>query len=286
MQSINNISDLPKDTSCLRLLDLPKNPEHSWFLDLPEEIINEIILLVPPIDLFRVSKVSQLFKKLAYKRRKIIINLLEYEVAARKGDILSLLSCPLTYWNFVLYDACSGGHMDMVQFMISKGAIDWNNGLYGACLGGHMFIIQLMISKAECLPAVTQNIAQIECLKSQNNFRHHKKSFFGHNEWNQGLAHGCRGGHMDIVQYMIEKGANNWNSGLINACHGGHMDIVQLMIEKGANNWNSGLINACKEGHLAGQEAKNAKHFLDIVQLMINRGATECYCGDSLENHH
>ena len=33
---------------------------------------------------------------------------------------------------------------------------------------------------------------------------------------------------------MIEKGANTWNWGLEGACKGGHRDLVNLMIEKGA----------------------------------------------------
>jgi hypothetical protein len=32
---------------------------------------------------------------------------------------------------------------------------------------------------------------------------------------------------------MIEKGANWWDGGLVCACYGGHLDIVQLMIDKG-----------------------------------------------------
>ena len=55
----------------------------------------------------------------------------------------------------------------------------------------------------------------------------------------------CEGGHMDIVQLMIQKGADDWNGGLWKACYGGHMDIIQLMIQKGAYNWNGGLWKAC-----------------------------------------
>jgi hypothetical protein len=40
---------------------------------------------------------------------------------------------------------------------------------------------------------------------------------------------------------MIEKGARDWNLGLkyAYACEGGHLDLVQLMIEKGATNQNT-----------------------------------------------
>ncbi len=85
-----------------------------------------------------------------------------------------------------------------------------------------------------------------------------------------------------MVELMIEKMTGNpisdtetlgypdWNDGLYYACEGGHMDIVELMIERGATNWNDGLHNACCGGHI------------DIAKLMIEKGATECYCmGDN-----
>ena len=50
-------------------------------------------------------------------------------------------------WNCGLYDACKGGHKEIVDYMISKGANDWNWGLNGACNGGHKEIVDYMISK-------------------------------------------------------------------------------------------------------------------------------------------
>ena len=61
--------------------------------------------------------------------------------------------------------------------------------------------------------------------------------------WNGGLEYACRGGacvaggrcpHCDIVNLMISLGANYWNRGLMFACLGGHRNLVNLMIEKGA----------------------------------------------------
>jgi len=34
---------------------------------------------------------------------------------------------------------------------------------------------------------------------------------------------------------MIEKGANDWNWGLQGACEGGHYELAEWMIEKGAD---------------------------------------------------
>ena len=47
---------------------------------------------------------------------------------------------------------------------------------------------------------------------------------------------------------MISKGANDWNYGLDGACEGGHKEIVNYMISKGAiieliNNVDDLLIN-------------------------------------------
>ncbi len=92
----------------------------------------------------------------------------------------------------------------------------------------------------------------------------------GATDWNYGLYGACKGGHMNMVELMIERGATDWNNGLYGACRGGHMNMVELMIERGATDWNDGVYYACKGGHM------------DIVELMIERGATGCYCrGDN-----
>jgi hypothetical protein len=84
----------------------------------------------------------------------------------------------------------------------------------------------------------------------------------------------CHGGHLDIIKFMIEKGADDWNGGLYNACYGGQVDIVKFMIEKGAYNWNRGLYGACYGGHL------------DIVKFMIEKGANVCeFCNKSMREH-
>lgn len=44
-----------------------------------------------------------------------------------------------------LYNACWGGHRDLVDLMITKGAKKWFLGRYGACKGGHNELINMMI---------------------------------------------------------------------------------------------------------------------------------------------
>jgi hypothetical protein len=122
-------------------------------------------------------------------------------------------------WNCGLHWACRGGHLNLVNLMISKGADKYNWGLYCACQEGHLDLVNLMISK-------------------------------GANDWNWGLSGACRNGHLDMANLMISKGANEWNWGLINACLGGHLDLANLMISKGADNWNWGFSTACEGGYL------------------------------------
>ena len=83
-----------------------------------------------------------------------------------------------------------------------------------------------------------------------------------------GLYGAAMGGHMDIVQLMLDKGTINYDWGLRGAAMGGHMDIVQLMLSKGAKP-NDGLWGAARRGHL------------EIVWLMLEQGAdpNKAYAG-------
>ncbi len=70
----------------------------------------------------------------------------------------------------------------------------------------------------------------------------------------------CRLGYTQYIDYYLNLGANI-NRGLYGACEGGHIDLVELIIEKGANLGNMGLYHACKGGNIK------------IVELMIDKGA-------------
>lgn len=47
--------------------------------------------------------------------------------------------------NFGLYGACISGNMEMIEYLIKRGATDWNKGLYGGCMGNHNFVVNRMI---------------------------------------------------------------------------------------------------------------------------------------------
>ena len=68
-------------------------------------------------------------------------------------------------------------------------------------------------------------------------------------DMNEAMINAALGGHQDLVNFFISKGANNWNRGMYGAAQGGHKDLVDFFISKGANSWNWGKNNALSGGH-------------------------------------
>lgn len=105
-----------------------------------------------------------------------------------------------------------------------------------------------------------------------------------------GLYGACYGGHMKLINLLIEHGADNWDYGLMGACEGGHYDIMYIMVTRGASDFNMALEGASSGGHieiinitlannqvdinyaLRGACMTNQKH---VVELAIQRGATD-----------
>ncbi len=62
---------------------------------------------------------------------------------------------------------------------------------------------------------------------------------------NEEFEEKCKNGNIFTILRNINNNLN-WNCGLYSACCGGHLNIVNLMIDKGANFWNCGLNGACE----------------------------------------
>jgi len=256
------ISDLPKDTSCLRLLDLPKNEEHSWFLDLPEEIINEIVLCVPLIDRFRLSKVSKIFEKLTYQKRVKIICAKDYEEALYACDILSILRYNSPFPREYFLHACSIGYKEIVQLMISKfnNADKYNIGLYSAAHSGNINIIQLMIDYgANDLSHGLYNAYEGKEIEA---FKYLLSK--GAIDENNIFISAIRQGHIEFIKLISYENTNNWQGIFDSACEYNNIELVQMAMIKGVN-WMKGFLNACYEGHIK------------IVQLLLDNDIIRYY---------
>jgi hypothetical protein len=114
------------------------------------------------------------------------------------------------YWQthyLTLYEACHGGHLELVHHLIAKGAFDWDRALEGACRGGHPAVAALMIDQ-------------------------------GATNIDGGLYVACKHGQPETARLMIERGATNAPHCIEVACEQGHINIVRLMIDDiGVSNW-------------------------------------------------
>jgi hypothetical protein len=141
------------------------------------------------------------------------------------------------------------------------------------------------LAKANCAEDVLENIKSIEdtdwafggaceCGHAELTLLViHKIESYGHVvDFNWGLANSCGGGQKKLSLMMIDRGATNFDRGLSEACRNDHEELALMMISYGANA-NVGLIAACVSGHKK------------LARLMIETGATECWCGQSLNEH-
>jgi hypothetical protein len=177
--------------------------------DIPREMLDEILSWLDKPSLFQASNTCKLWRQQALTYTAAVNNMLELRDAAENGDRLSIVKCGYNEWitkcfDVVLHGACRGGHKDLVQLMINKGAGDLIGGFYYACEGGHREIIKLLIVN-------------------------------GVTSFDDGLYGACRGGQRDIAELMMIKGANNFEGGLFSACLGRHKDLMKLMINRGAS---------------------------------------------------
>ena len=67
----------------------------------------------------------------------------DWEHIAASGEYETCLNIPQYELNSGLHGACRGGHLELVNLMISRGARDWNYGLHYACHGGHLELANL-----------------------------------------------------------------------------------------------------------------------------------------------
>jgi hypothetical protein len=113
------------------------------------------------------------------------------------------------------------GHLDIVQFLVEKGA-DFNvqngnhgNALQAASCSGHLDIVQFLAKKGVDVNA--------QC-----------------GVYGNALQAASWSGHLDVVEFLAEKGADVnvqggcYGNALQAASASGHLDVVQFLVKKGA----------------------------------------------------
>lgn len=78
------------------------------------------------------------------------------------------------------------------------------------------------------------------------------------------LTGACRGGHLELVKFMVTKGNVDWPLAMEHACRGGDIQCVSYLADKECVHWDYFLGIAC-----------NMK-FYHLVGILIDRGAKKC----------
>ncbi len=214
--------------------------------------------------------------------------------ACRGGNINIVKDIVLNnFYNNSLYqaailDACSHGHIEIVNYMLSLGLkIDQFQAFTASCEGGNIELIKKFVNDDHCMGLNNAckggHIEVVEFLIDNSK----------NNDYDSALAGACHGGNIDVVNFIISKGANKFNNGLFYSARGGHIEIVKLLLEKGANEYIRGLLGACRGGQYKivelflsihnydideyneAFEVACSSENIDIIKLLILKGADD-----------
>lgn len=162
--------------------------------------------------------------------------------------------------------ACLGGHIDIVKFYtnITTSTTYWDIYLRYASMSGNKSLVSYITSKGTTkvqLPDSMFTSSLIGDMNGINTLIENGSVNCSNCVWEYGLKGACMGGYLDIVKFMINKGANNLETGLSCACEYDRLEIAKFMIEMGATNFNYSMKSACRAGKI------------ELVKLMIEHGA-------------
>ena len=158
--------------------------------------------------------------------------------------------------SYLLYDACSLGHLKVVEYLIMEVGCDpdshsdefdeYGRPICCACHSSHLDIVQFLVTKA----GIDLGICQLvyEKMKTSRTLLHHA----------------CEQGYLDIVKWLVtvvyvDPMIKDWSGmcPLHYACKEGHLNVVEWLV--GVAHVNPIIMNksgmcplhyACKEGHL------------------------------------
>ena len=160
-----------------------------------------------------------------------------FEIVIDKCDINKYVSyySKRGYEKFVdkyIYHAAKVGNIKMVQKLLEKEGKECPKILKYAVKSGKLFDF-----------LTRQNIGILDCVeivksaaKSGNiilfNSLYNKYENFITNELNDILLYACKGGNINIVKFLVEKGANNFTLSLVYATERGYLEIVKFLSSK------------------------------------------------------
>ena len=203
------------------------------------------------------------------------------------GDSRSVTGRRGRDYGTILQAASFGGHKEVVQMLLEKGAeVNVQGGFYGNALqaasaGGHETIVQILLKEGadvnvqggddgNALQAASAGGHEkiVQMLLKEGAEVNAQGGFYGN-----ALQAASAGGHETVVQMLLEKGAEVnvqggfYGNALQAASYKGHETVVQMLLEKGAD------VNAQGEFYVNALQAASAGGYETIVQMLLKEGA-------------
>lgn len=156
-------------------------------------------------------------------------------------------------WDDVFGGACMAGHLDIARFATDKGLKDPSEGMYYACEHKYLKIVEMATSKnlnydasyvfeGACTGGDLK-IAKIIVEKLKEEEEEVGLCEEGDEDYmSDDFRVACKANFTDVIDYLMEIGVCNWDSGLGGACEGGHLSLMEKMIDKGARKCGRGIM--------------------------------------------
>lgn len=223
---------------------------------------------------YRMSMVDSNWHAFCTSKTRSIRYLKDVTIAIESLDILTILKSFVFIVRYeLLFYAGKKGNLELIKILINKCGINRSETIRGACSGGHLDIINFIIqddpelewwNDCEYEAGEGGNMEIARLVSEEHHFN--DETLFG----------ACIGKHFDIVKYLLEDTHKTNNiediaaTILSSACQGGSMKIIILVMTylPGEIDWREGLCGACRGGHIDVIKIMMEKHNGSLVDAM------------------
>jgi ankyrin repeat protein len=189
--------------------------------------VNEAVERILEVDELPVAVVEQLTNDPRVNRTAAFAIAAAYGCVAINELLLREGVNPAAYNNYAVRRAAKGGHIAIVERLISDPRVEPNAALLFAAKYGQMAIVELLLGCERVNPAAYNNYA---------------------------IRMAASGGHVAVVERLLKDLRCDPTAAFCVAAGGGHVAVVDLLFEKGANptgDNNYAIRMAASGGHIA-----------------------------------
>ena len=126
---------------------------------------------------------------------------------------------------------CKFGNLEIIQYFLKMGIDDYDIkiGFLGACEHNNFEVVKFLYNE------ITKFTT--------------RRMFYGYEKTNltMALSYACLNNDLEIVKYIVEKGANNFDNLLR---YTDSLELSKYLVEKGARDFNAALLNAIEYGNI------------------------------------